>query len=254
MVLKTTGLGRSPEAIVVTAVFALLVLISICGTMTPSPASASRLDEFMRSNAKRYSQFNEELLIRHYFQDEKGGTFVDIGCAWPVRNSTTCYLERHLGWSGIAVDALAKHREAWDSERPQSRFRHYAVSDKSGGTITFYEASWSGVSSLSEEHATKFTGVDPTAIEVPAITLNDLLENERIKSFDFLSLDIEGAELLALAGLDIERFAPRLVCVEGRGRDNSDAVWEYFETHGYERIDEYKPYDKINYYFGIRSN
>ena len=25
------------------------------------------------------------------------GFFADVGCAWPVRNSTTYYLEKHLG-------------------------------------------------------------------------------------------------------------------------------------------------------------
>jgi len=252
---------RSPDTFVVVIVLTLVALISVSGFIAPhsnetAPVVAldSALDEFMRSNTKEYSQFNEELLIRYFFQDKHDGVFVDIGCAWPVRNSTTCYLERHLNWTGIAVDAIARHDEAWARERPKSKFLNYAVSDQSGGTITFYEASWSGVSSLSEEHATRFTGQKPKPIEVDAITLNDLLDNNDIESFSFLSLDIEGAEMLALAGLDIERFGPRLVCVEGRGRENSNIVLDHFVKHGYELVDEYKPYDHINYYFRKRDN
>jgi hypothetical protein len=29
-----------------------------------------------------------------------------VGAAHPVRNSTSYYLEKHLGWTGIAIDAL----------------------------------------------------------------------------------------------------------------------------------------------------
>lgn len=249
MLTKANHTFRSPDAVFVVIVIASIVAISLAGALAPLQDSESALAEFMRANDKKYSQFNEELLIRHFFQDEQDGVFVDIGCAWPVRNSTTCYLERHLNWTGIAVDAIARHDKEWAAERPRSQFLNYAVSDQSGGTITFYEAAWSGVSSLSEEHATKFTGTKPTPIEVDAITLNDLLKNAGVESFDFLSLDIEGAELLALAGFDLERFSPRLVCVEGRFRENSNIVREHFAAHGYELIEEYKEYDKVNLYF-----
>ncbi len=244
---------RSPDTLLVVGVLSLLALCAISGAIAPPPEPESSLDAFMASHQKQYSQFNEELLIRHFFQDERDGVFVDIGCAWPERNSTTCYLERHLNWTGIAVDAIARHAEEWAVERPHSQFKNYAVCEQSGGTITFYEAAWSGVSSLSEKQATKFTGVKPKAIQVPAISLNDLLDNAGIDSFSFLSLDIEGAEMQALGGFDIDRFAPRLVCIEGRGRENSKIVRDYFEAHGYEPLDEYKKYDMINFYFTRRS-
>ena len=164
MVTKATHLLRSPDAVLIVTVIALITVSSLAGAFTPPHVTESALDEFMRSNQKRYSQFNEELLIRYFFQDKRDGVFADIGCAWPVRNSTTCYLERHLNWSGIEVAEIARNGEVWAEERPRSQFLNYAVSDQSGGTITFYEAAWSGVSSLSEEHAAKFTGKTPTPI------------------------------------------------------------------------------------------
>ena len=68
----------------------------------------------------RYSLFTEELVIRDFFQDREGGYFVDVGCAWPVHASNTYYLEKHLGWSGIGIDALADYVGAWGEERPRS--------------------------------------------------------------------------------------------------------------------------------------
>ena len=50
---------------------------------------------------RRYSTYDEELIIRDYFRDRRGGFFVDVGCAWPIKASNTYYLEKHLSWTGI---------------------------------------------------------------------------------------------------------------------------------------------------------
>jgi hypothetical protein len=69
-----------------------------------------------------------------------------------------------------------------------------------------------------------------------------------MQHIDFLSMDIEGAEPRALAGFGIQKYKPRLVCIES-SPDVRDAIMQYFTTHGYERIDEYLPYDSVNWYF-----
>lgn len=61
-------------------------------------------------------------------------------------------------------------------------------------------------------------------------------------------MDIEGSEPLALAGFDIKRFKPELVCIEV-GNVDPNKILEYFTRHGYERIDKYLKYDKVNWYF-----
>ena len=200
----------------------------------------------------RYSQSNEEVIIRDFFQDERDGFFVDIGCAWPVRNSTTYYLEKHLGWSGIGVDAVAAYGPRWLDKRPNAKFLHYAITNRSGGTIRFFQHDWPGVSSLSEEQASGFGGPERLEeVAVPAITLDDLLDAQGVDRIDHLTIDIEGAELQALEGFDIERFRPRLVCVEAHtnGEPGEQALLRYFGEHGYARIDHYLAYELANWYF-----
>ncbi len=82
-------------------------------------------------------------------------------------------------------------------------------------------------------------------IEVPTITLDDLLESEGIEKIDLLSMDIEGHEPKALAGFDIERFQPDLLVIEGK----SHAVTKYFSDHGYEQIQRYIDFDRVNRYY-----
>ena len=50
-----------------------------------------------------YSQSQEEVIVRDFFQDRRDGVFLDVGCASPVTNSNTYYLEHHLGWTGIGI-------------------------------------------------------------------------------------------------------------------------------------------------------
>ena len=84
----------------------LLILSLVVAAMAWGTAACERARrDILGTEKKRYSQHNEELIIRDFFQDRREGFFLDVGCAWPIRNSTTYYLEKHLGWSGIGIDA-----------------------------------------------------------------------------------------------------------------------------------------------------
>ena len=92
--------------------------------------------------------------------------------------------------------------------------------------------------------------METVPVEIETITLNDLLERENVERIDLLSMDIEGAEPLALVGFDIEKYAPRLVCIEvNDDSESAPFIRDYFKKHGYERIEEYLPHDIANWYF-----
>lgn len=212
--------------------------------------------EGILAEERLYSLFDEELIIRDFFQDRRGGFFLDIGCAWPVRASNTYYLEKHLGWKGIGVDALAGYAPGWKEKRPDSSFFSYLVTDQSKLTETFFMAPNPGLSSTDRELASGKafgTDVEPEEVRIETITLDDLLDREGVTKIDLLSMDIEGHEPKALAGFDIERFQPELVVVEGQVvADSEHQVRAYFEEHGYELIEKYRPFDSVNRYFERR--
>jgi FkbM family methyltransferase len=215
--------------------------------------------EGILAEERRYSLFDEELIIRDFFQDRRAGFFLDVGCAWLVRSSNTYYLEKHLGWTGIGIDALEEYGPAWKSERPASRFFSDLVTDQSGIEETFFKSPNPGLSSTDQEMASgKIFGdaLEPEEILIETITLDDLLDREGVTKIDLLSMDIEGHEPAALAGFDIERFQPELVVVERtvvRSKDGEDEVYRYFERHGYELIAKYEPFDPVNRYFKRRA-
>jgi FkbM family methyltransferase len=206
---------------------------------------------------KLYSIFNEELIIRDFFQDRRGGFYLDVGCAGPVKESNTYYVEKHLGWTGIGVDALEEFAPEWAKMRPNSRFLRHLVSDRSGGTEKFYKSYGRGISSTNQDWARgKAFGEDfPTEeIQAETISLDDLLDREGVTKIDLLSMDIEGHESKALAGFDIERFKPELVVIEKQlGAAKRRRVAEYFARHGYVRIEKYIPFDSVNDYYQAKS-
>lgn len=204
--------------------------------------------DIIGAEEKRYSQYNEELIVRDFFQDRRDGVFLDVGCAFPIKGSTTAYLEKHLGWSGIGVDALDIYETAWEHARPNSRFRTYLVGDHSGTVETFYRAGAPGLSSTIQDREFDGRKLNQTEVRVPTITLDDLLEQEGIDQIDFLSMDIEEAEPAALRGFDIERYAPELVCIEASPSIRAE-IQAYFAEHGYVRIDEYLAHDSVNWYY-----
>ena len=205
-------------------------------------------EDILGTGKKLYSQHDEELVIRDFFQDRRNGTFLDVGCAWPIKASNTFYLEQRLGWRGIAVDALPDYEQAWRKRRRRSRFFNYLVTDHAGTIESFFRSELLGVSTIRPPEEFEGRKLKYDEIRVPTITLNQLLDENEMKKVDFVSMDIEGAELLALAGFDIERFKPELLCIEAKPQ-NRAALMQYFATHGYERIERYFQRDQVNYYF-----
>ena len=197
----------------------------------------------------RYSQDDEETLIRAFFADRRTGFFLDVGAGDPIRHSTTYYLEKHLGWSGIAVDAIAEYASDYSRERPATHFFNYFAGDKSDATHDFFVSEDRNFSSA--------TGADPRGgayqkRKVATITLDNLLKREKVERFDFLSMDIEGSEPVALRGLDIARFRPELVCVEISSPEAGHAIAEYFALRGCREVSAYRAVDTINRYYTCR--
>lgn len=225
---------------------AAVVLVSFGGSLARAEARPWDLTP----HEKHYSQFSEELVIRHFFEDRKAGIFVDVGCYHWKQHSTTYYLEAHLGWSGLGIDALPWLAPGYAKNRKATRFFNYLVSDESGGVETLFAAG--PLSSTDEERIEAWLpGKEREAIEVEKITLDDLLERAGVEEIDFLSMDIEGGEAGALRGFDIRRFRPDLVCIEVAPA-NRAFVAAYFEEHGYERLAKYDPYDAVNQYYAPR--
>ena len=130
-----------------------------------------------------------------------GDCVLDVG-ANVGHFSATC--GRFLGKSGnvYAIEAnptLVERLHSVGSIEGACRIRpyHFAIS-KSSGRLQFHIATVSGWSST----VANDTFTTATAVDVPAITLDEFVQRQGIRSLRLLKLDIEGGEADALLGAD----------------------------------------------------
>jgi len=193
----------------------------------------------------RYSFEDEELYIKDFFQGRRNGVFLDVGAGDYRKYSNTYFLEHELGWSGIAVDAVADFADDYRKFRPRTRFFAFFASDVSEAAETLWvPRQYPLMASSDRGHAQG----DAARRRVPTIRLNDLLVRERIERLDFLNMDIELAEPKALAGFDIRKYWPELVCIEAHVAVRQ-AILDYFARNGYVVLGRYLRADVHNLYF-----
>jgi len=216
----------------------------------PAPPSRSPEEAYLsnRYGPAKNSQFLEEWIARDFFHDRRKGVFVDVGAADYRAGSNTWYLEHELEWSGVAVDAQDRYRADWGRYRPKSTFFTAFVSDRSSEKVRLFLSRKEPFVASSQEKWTEGWGMLAGSVEVPTVTLNDLLTALHVRAFDFLSMDIELAEPKALAGFDVRRFKPALVCVEAYP-ETRQQILDYFATRRYSVIGKYLRVDTQNLWF-----
>jgi FkbM family methyltransferase len=211
--------------------------------------SVRELDAFKQKyGPDHFSEREEEWLIRDYFQDRRGGLFVDVGANHYKIASKTFYLESRLGWSGIAIEPQREFGEEYAKYRPRTRFLPFFVSDASNQTAKLYLRRRKDQVASSNEAFVRTFGTPAEVRDVPTMTLDDILESEGVGHIDLLSIDIELHEPEALRGFTIERFKPSLVCIEGL-LPVRQQILDYFAAHGYVVIGKYMWVDLENLYF-----
>jgi FkbM family methyltransferase len=201
-----------------------------------------------RYGPSRDSEGLEELVVRDFFQNRRDGLFLDVGAAHHQTFSNAYYLEHILGWSGVAVEPERRYEAGWRQFRPRTRFAPFFASDRSDERAQLFVTErnpW--VTSATRDFTAK-RGSITEIHDVPTITLTELLDKLQVRHIDFMSMDIELAEPKALAGFDVERFRPALVCIEAHPPVRQ-AIIDYFTTHQYTIVTRYLPVDDHNLFF-----
>jgi FkbM family methyltransferase len=214
-----------------------------------SGPALQELTPFQKYGPDKSSQFYEEWFIRNYFQDRRDGIFLDVGANHYKRDSTTYFLETSLGWSGFAIEPQKQFAADYARYRPRTRFVPMFASDVPDARVKFFVPSDSRVASSNQTFTAQYgNGVAGQETEVPTTTLTAVLDQAGVQRLDFLSMDIELAEPKALAGFDIDRFKPALVCIEAHHEVRQQII-DYFALHDYVVIGRYLRADPHNLYF-----
>ena len=176
-----------------------------------------------------YSQRFEDLYLGCCFPDRRNGFYIDIGAGHPVYDNVSFafYLK---GWRGIAVEpnpsAVATGQAACarataisrrSSARPRVRRQFHLVND------------FHGLSTMIADHARKAEsefGKASRAMTMPVTSLASLCEQHAPAAFEFLKIDVEGAEDAVIRGGDWKRFRPKVVVVEALAPYSLAPAWD----------------------------
>jgi FkbM family methyltransferase len=172
------------------------------------------------------------------------GVFIEAGAHDGYTQSNTYWLERFRGWSGLLVEPLPEMARRARRNRPRSTVVECALvaPDEAGTPITVRYGNTSsvvvGARGSAEADAEWITpglaraGQKSYDVTVPGRTLSDVLDELGITRVDLLSLDLEGYELPALEGLDLDRHAPTLMLVEiTQGDEQREAIHARLSGH-----------------------
>ena len=187
------------------------------------------------------AQNGEDRWLHDFFGGKSTGYFVDVGAYDGVDLSNSYHFEQ-IGWTGILVEPDPDRARACAASRPHSKtFQCAAVDSVETGEICFHRAA-AGVYSttnLTPDHERRLAGMGMATeeIRVPARTLDSMLIEAGATQVDFVSIDVEGAELAVLRGFDIDRWSPQVVIVESNTKHRAKEIRDYFVAHGYAYCD-----------------
>jgi FkbM family methyltransferase len=179
-----------------------------------------------------HAQIGQDIWVTETaFPGARNGYFLDVGSGDGTVASNTKVLEER-GWKGICVDPFPTHMDG----RTCQMFKEVVFSE-AGKRMTFHTAGELGglASTLGEwkEYAAKA----PT-VEFTTVTLGDILERAKAPhTIDFMSLDIEGAELDALKGFPFDRYQLRALDVEHNFEEpKRSRIEELMKSHGFVKV------------------
>ncbi len=171
----------------------------------------------------------EPRLVWDFFGQKTDGVVVDVGASHPTILSQTWMLEQK-GWTGVLVEPIPEMFKLLCEQRPRSRAVHAAAGAEPGEADLFL-----GVihqhSTLNPVLGHPLTG---KKVRVKVRTLDSILAEMGVSVVDFLSIDVEGMGLPVLQGLNLEKYAPRLILMEEHRHDHTRH--NHLRRHGYRLV------------------
>lgn len=182
------------------------------------------------------------------------GFYIEAGAADGINQSNTLFLEKQKGWTGILVEPNPEAFAACCSTRPASKVYNCALVsyDYKDSEIEMYFRRWYQgdpglVTSTFDSPINKVDAWEGYmySYNVPARTLDSILEECQVSEIDYLSLDVEGYELNVLRGFNFKLYKPKIILLESH--DKTDEIHSIKELlrNEYEVVEQPTPHDYI---------
>lgn len=188
---------------------------------------------------------------------QKNGFFVELGANDGVSQSNTLFLEKYKNFKGVLIEPYPMNYEKCKINRSEKNFYFLgacvgfsyskktvellfsnlmtiALEGKStiGNPVAHAER---GIQFLNDEAVFKFSA--------KASTLNEVLNMANApKLIDFMSLDVEGAEIEVLYGIDFTQYCFKLMLIE---TNEFEIISDFLLQENYKCISKFSNHDYL---------
>ena len=188
-----------------------------------------------------YAQNSEDVRVWRALRGVTNPFYVEVGASHPFDDSLTAALSAE-GWSGLLVEPEPSSAELLRQARPRDVVVA-AGAHQRPGVLT-----WSDLGTRGRGTVDSVAGATRT-VTVPAVRLSDLLDDLAPDAVHFMSVDVEGHEEQALAGLDLSRWRPWLLCIEATLPGSREKVFEGWEPRLLEADYRFVVFDGLNRWY-----
>lgn len=176
----------------------------------------------------------DKYVLDNIFANKKNGFFIELGAADGIINSNTYYMEKELDWDGICIEANPKYHEGLKKNRNCHK-DFCPIYSVPGKKIEFSMVNCGELSGITNHigNIGNFKVTDKIQLETK--TLTQILDKFKApKYIDFLSLDVEGAELEVLKGIDFQKYTIGYMCIEHNYNNKlRDQIRQYLRENSY---------------------
>ena len=180
---------------------------------------------------------------------KKNGYFVDVGANDGISGNNTYLLEKEYDWKGICIEPLPEEFNKCKGCRSCLCYK-YAVYSKSDLKLNFCVSDL--LSGIEDTHLIKNKTqnfIDPRFFKnnykgdiiVETKTLTDILDKSNAPQYiDYLSIDVEGAEVHVLNGIDFNKYTFGIIHIEHNWQKYRSEIRQILENNKYLFLSENK--------------
>ena len=189
-----------------------------------------------------YSQEGQDLylstLLFDEFKDKTEKNMVDIGCNDPEKFSNSLFFELFFKCNIIAIDPIKEYEILWNKTRPSATFIASAIGKSNGTVALMVPEKTSEFDDMFSSVTTKNSKIGDTKCtqrDVQLVTLDTIFTERKIKEVVLLSIDVEGAEVDVLQGIDFNKTYIKCILIENNSTSayGSEEIRSILKDRGY---------------------
>lgn len=194
------------------------------------------------------AQFGQDLWALEHHNQKRNGTYLEIGVHDGENANNTVMMDQEYGWSGVCIDPMMKNME----KRSCKQFKVALGSETGEADFRYSDGGDQGLSGLD-----KFANSDNNKQwkdvvsnfkmkKVQVRTPEDVFTEANLPStIDYMSLDVEGAEMDILRSFPFDKYCVKYATIETNNDKEKEKEMEEFMTQRGYKFEGHKEVDHI---------